>query len=129
MNIPFFCVAFISFLPLVWAFLGGFLILKERGKIDHKYHRIEQATLKGASARAYGAHYNANEALPIFAAAVILAHLSKVDPALMTQASLAFVAFRILHGLFYLANWDKLRALAFFGGLVCDARLFYLAIF
>ena len=34
-----------------------------------------------------------------------------------------FIAFRILHGLFYLTAWHWLRSLAWLGGFVCVAWL------
>lgn len=126
MTIPFQCLVVIVFLPYLWAGVGGYLISRQE-TLDNKYHRVQQASLKGAPARAYGAHYNSLEAVPYFSAAVITAHLFQADPAASSQAAIAFVVCRVLHGVLYLADQDVLRSLAFVGGLVAAGRLFYLA--
>ena len=126
MTLPFQCLVVIVFLPYLWAGVGAFLI-SQNEEVDNKYHRVQQARQTGAPARAFGAHYNALEAAPMFATAVITAHLFGADLAASSQAAMAFVVFRVLHGVFYVADRDILRGVAFFGGLVCVGRLFYLA--
>ncbi len=124
MPVPFQCLAVIVFLPYVWAFVGGYLIMKSGAGLDNKYHRVQQATLKGPPARAYGAHYNALEAVTMFTPAVLTAHVLKADPGTAANLSLGFVACRVLHGVLYLADWDKARSLAFFGAIGCVIGLF-----
>ena len=38
--------------------------------------------------------------------------------------TIAFVVFRVLHAVFYLADIDKARSVAFIGGMVCIVALF-----
>lgn len=125
MTTPFTCLLVITFLPYPWAFLGGFLAFLQQGELDNKYHRKQQASLTGAAARAYGAHYNAFEALPVFTAAVVTNHHFSKDPALSAKLAVAFVVFRILHGVTYVADWDKTRSVAFGGAILAAVALFF----
>jgi len=69
--------------------------------------------------RANAAHLNAFEAFAPFAAAVLMAQAAGVDPTLVVRLSLAFVAFRVLHAVFYLADKPPLRSASWFGGFAC----------
>ncbi len=69
--------------------------------------------------RANAAHLNAFEAFAPFAAGVLMAQAAGVDATLVVRLSLAFVAFRVLHGAFYLADKPPLRSLSWLGGIVC----------
>jgi uncharacterized MAPEG superfamily protein len=73
--------------------------------------------------RANAAHLNAFEAFAPFAAAVLMAQLAGVDATLVVRLALAFVVFRVLHGIFYLADQPPLRSLSWLGGFVCVAWL------
>ena len=77
--------------------------------------------------RANAAHLNAFEAFAPFAAGVLMAQAASVDATLVTRLSLAFIAFRILHGLFYLGDKPLLRSLSWLGGIVCVAWLMVVA--
>ena len=78
----------------------------------------------GRSRRANAAQANGFEAFPAFAAAVIIAQLAGVDPQRIGWLALAFVAFRVLHGLFYVANNHRMRSLVWFGGMGCVVTLY-----
>lgn len=78
--------------------------------------------------RANAAQQNAFEALPSIIAAVLVAQLAGVAPAHIGWLALGFIVFRILHGLFYVANNHKMRSLVWFGGLLCVLALFVLAL-
>lgn len=70
--------------------------------------------------RANAAHANAFEAFPAFAAAILLSQLASVPEAHIATLAVAFVAFRVLHGLVYTfghPHW--LRTLAWLGGFSC----------
>ncbi|WP_256645790.1 MAPEG family protein [Thermomonas paludicola] len=68
---------------------------------------------------AYNAHLNAFEAFPAFAVAVLMAQFAQVDPQRVAWLAMTFIAFRILHGIFYIAALQYLRSLAWMGGLAC----------
>ena len=86
---------------------------KQFGKADNKLPRLQEAQLAGRGARAMGAHNNAFETFPFFAAAVIIAHIAGADPGWSAIFALAFVAVRIVHGVLYLADIDVMRSLSF----------------
>ena len=77
--------------------------------------------------RANAAHLNAFEAFAPFAAAVLMAQLAGVDPVLVVRLSLAFIALRVLHAIFYLADKPPLRSLSWLGGFACVVWLMVLA--
>lgn len=127
MTTPLWCLIVVLVLPYLWAGVGGYYIHTRHGGLDNKYHRLQQAKLEGPAARAYGAHYNANEAIAPFTAAVLTAHILHADPTTSANLSLGFVACRFLHGVFYVADRDVLRSLIFFGALACMGGLFHAA--
>ena len=72
---------------------------------------------------AHAAHLNAFEAFAPFAAAVLMAQFAGVDHALITRLALAFIACRVLHGVFYLASIPVMRSFVWFGGIGCVLAL------
>ena len=84
------------------------------------------AQLEGLPARAYGAHLNAFEAFPPFAAAVIIAHLVEGASTTINVLAMLFILARLAPSCgFYLADRQPLRSAAFFVGLVADDRHFH----
>jgi uncharacterized MAPEG superfamily protein len=120
MSIAYWCLIAAALLPYLWvlfAKLGGprFDNRDPRGWLS----RQENPRI----ARANAAHLNAFEAFPMFAAGVLMAQFAGVETERVTMLALAFVAARVLHGVFYLANLAPLRSLAWLGGLVCTLAL------
>jgi uncharacterized MAPEG superfamily protein len=52
-----------------------------------------------------------------------MAQFAGVDPARIGLLALAFVAFRILHGVFYIVGQHRLRSLAWFVAFFCVIAL------
>ena len=77
---------------------------------ENERTRAWQAELKGWRQRAYWAHQNAFEALPMFAAAAILAYLAKPESHLAAIAAWSFVGLRVAYAACYLANTGRLRS-------------------
>ena len=127
MTTAFWCVLIACLLPIICAWLCGYFRHKQFGKIDNKHPRAQYTALEGPGARAYAAQQNAWEALPIFASAVIIAHLAGVAESSAATAALIFVAARVLHAVFYIANIDSLRSLCFIVGLGSSLSLFIMA--
>ena len=69
------------------------------------------------------AQLNAFEAFAPFAAGVLMAQLAGVDPQRITWLAIAFVALRLLHGVFYLTGTHRARSLVWFAGLGCVIAL------
>jgi uncharacterized MAPEG superfamily protein len=127
MTIPFWCVLAVLLLPLFLAFAGGYYRGKAFGTADNKNPRAQAAKLEGPGARAYAAQANAWEAAILFSATVLTTHAAGLPAEAAAPWTIAFVAFRILHGVFYIQDIDKARSLAFLGGIVCIVALFVMA--
>ncbi len=125
MTIPYLCILVAALLPYVW--VG---IAKGGGKrYDNADPRAWLAKQEAPRVRrAHAAHDNAFEAFAPLAAAVLMAQLAGVDPARITWLALAFVALRVLHGLFYVFNKPRLRSLVWLGALACVVVLMVQAV-
>ncbi|ODU49426.1 MAG: hypothetical protein ABS98_10250 [Lysobacteraceae bacterium SCN 69-48] len=124
MLIAYGCIIVAACLPYLWAVLAktsapGYNNKDPRGWVA----RQESYRVRNA----YAAHLNAFEAFPPFAAAVLMAQFAQVDAQHVAWLSMAFIAFRILHGIFYLAALQALRSLAWLGGFASVIALMLLA--
>ena len=104
MNVVLWCLFIAAFLPFTFAIIGTILRGKQLGEIDNNNPRLQQRELTGAAARALAAQQNAWEALAVFTASVVSAYVGQADPGTASTLALVFVAFRVLHGFFYLAD-------------------------
>ena len=127
MTTPFWCILVASLLPYIWSGAAVKARVDQFGQADNRLPRAQQARLEGWGARALGASANGFETFPLFAAAVIVAHIAGAAASTSATWSLVFVAARILHGLFYVGDLDKLRSLSFGLGQACSFALFVLA--
>ena len=117
MSIAIWCVLVAAVLPYVWTTIA-------KGSGERRYdNRDPRGWLarqqNPISIRANAAHLNAFEAFAPFAAGISMAAITGVDRTLVTLLALAFVAFRVLHGIFYLTGWHYLRSAAWLGGFAC----------
>jgi uncharacterized MAPEG superfamily protein len=123
MTLAYWCVLIAAILPYVWAGVAKYPL----GAYDNRNPRDYLEKLSGRPKRAHWAQLNAWEAFAPFAAAVIIAHLAKADQAVVNALAMAFIAARVLHGLFYIADQATLRSLAWTAGFVCVIGLFVTA--
>lgn len=119
MTIAYWCVLVAGVLPYVWV-----VAAKAAPGFDNRAPRAFLDNVTGWRRRALWAQYNAFEALPLFIAAVIVAHLAPVPQGRVDALAAAFVGFRILHGVFYIADRATARSLVWTGGFVCVLALF-----
>jgi len=127
MTTPLWCLALVAFLPFVWAPFAAVARRQQLGSVDNKLPRLQQAQLTGRGARALGAHQNAFEALAVFTAVVLIAHLAGADPVWSARLALAFVAARLTHGVTYLLDLDIARSTSWLVGQACAIGLLVLA--
>lgn len=101
MAIAYFCILVAALLPYHWV-----TISKASGqRYDNRDPRGWLAKQDNPRAhRANSAQLNSYEAFAPFAAAVLMAQFAGVDPQRVTWLAIAFVAFRIMHGVLYIAN-------------------------
>lgn len=120
MSTAYWCILIAALLPYVWVAFAktgapGYNNKDPRGWIARQdSYRVRNA---------HAAHLNAFEAFAPFAAGVLMAQLAGVDHALIGQLSMAFIACRVLHGVFYLASIPLARSLVWFGGIGCVIAL------
>ncbi|HMU37973.1 MAG TPA: MAPEG family protein [Pseudomonadota bacterium] len=127
MTIALWCLLAAVILPYMWLPVVVGERKKQLGSVDNKQPRAQGAKLEGKGARALGAHQNAFEALAVFAPAVLVAHVAKADPMMSGALAGAWVFFRILHGILYIADIDKARSGVFFLAFLSALGQFALA--
>ena len=127
MTIPLWCLALGVVLPYVWNPFS-FSERKALGGPDFRTPRLQTAQLEGAGARAMGAHANAFEALVVFGVAVLINHLAGADASYSAGLALVWLAARIAHGAFYVADRQLPRTGAFVVGLLSALAMIGLAV-
>lgn len=128
MTTPLWCVFVASLIPYVLAGIGGYLRVQQLGKLDANHPRIQALQLEGVAARALGAQANSWEALAVFTAAVLTAHLAGADPAgASATLAITFLIARVAYGAMYLADIPVARTGMFLIGWGCCLGLFYQA--
>ena len=120
MLIAYGCIIVAACLPYLWAVLAktsapGYNNKDPRGWVA----RQESYRVRNA----YSAHLNAFEAFAPFASSVLMAQFAAVDDGRVAMLSMAFIAFRILHGIFYITGTQAMRSLVWLGGFACVAAL------
>lgn len=123
MTTPFWCLVVVLFLPLLLAFVGASFRGKAFGTADNKQPRAQAARLDGIGARAYAAQENAWEAAILFSATILMTDAAGLSPSEAAPFALAFVGLRIVHGVSYLMDQDKIRSGSFVLGMICIITL------
>ncbi|WP_372750577.1 MAPEG family protein [Litorivivens sp.] len=122
MTTALWCLFATALIPTLLAFTGGFLRHKELGKADNKNPRLQYAQATGIVSRAFAAQQNAWEALILFSAALLASYIAGVPQEKLASIALIFVVARVFHAIFYLADKDALRSLAYLvalGSVIC----------
>ncbi len=124
MPVAYWCVLIAALLPIVWAWYA-----KAGMQSDNRYPREEVDDLPPMKRRAYAAHQNAYECFPVFAAAVIIAVTQRAPIDIVNWLAVAYIVFRIAHGLLYIYNKPPLRSLAFMLAFLVNVAIFVLPAF
>ncbi len=127
MTTPFWCIFIAWLLAYPPSWLAVLWMLKNGG-FDNHLPRRQALQLQGFPQRAKSAHYNSLEALPGFAAGVLVAHLGGGDPTRATQLAVAFVAARCVYIGLYLADLAALRSTVWTVGMTLNGLLFLLPV-
>lgn len=119
MTIAYWCILIAALLPYIWV-----AVAKAGPRYDNRDPRGWMAKQDNPRAhRAYNAQLNSYETFAPFAAGVLMAQFAGVDPQRIGWLAMAFVVFRVLHGIFYIANVHAMRSLVWFGGFACVVAL------
>jgi uncharacterized MAPEG superfamily protein len=124
MTVAFWCVLAAALLPFL-----GTVAAKGGGRMPIRNNRNPREwldQLEGWPKRAHWFQQNSFEAFPAFAAAVIIAQLAHGPQGKIDVLAMAFIGFRLLHLLFYLADIATARSVVWFGGIICVVWLFLL---
>ncbi len=89
--------------------------------------RAYSDALTGWHRRAHLAHLNAFEAVPAVVAGVMVAEFAQTPRTYIDALALAFIAFRAMHAVCYIADRPMLRSHAWRLGVVCIIGLFVIA--
>lgn len=120
MTIAFWCVLLAGLLPYaatLTAKIGG-------ERFDNRNPRDWLGQQAGHRRRANSAQLNSFEAFPLFAAAVVVAHLSGAPQARVDLLAITFVVARVCYVGFYVADLSTLRSLAWFVGIGSAVAIF-----
>lgn len=112
-------------MPYIFSVISHYYQQKQLGKIDNRNPREQYAQLQGPGARAVAAQQNSWEALAVYGAALLA---SGLDVKYLAEAAIIVLIGRLLHGVFYLTNLDKLRSLTFIIAVAPCFYLFYVVI-
>ncbi|MEO4046665.1 MAPEG family protein [Pseudomonas sp. CAU 1711] len=124
MTLPLWCL----FISAVLIFLAKAPVAKAMaeeggGHYDNHHPRAQQARLTGFGARALAAHQNSFEAFPLFAAGVLVAHVTQSHGVLVDGLALSFVIARVLYLILYWADLAWQRSLVWVVGLLSSLLL------
>lgn len=120
MAIAYWCILIAALLPYAWVSIAKASGQRYNNR-DPRGWLSKQDNPR--TARANGAQLNAFEAFPAFTASVLMAQFTGIDPTRVGLLAMAFVAFRILHGVFYLSGHHYVRSLVWFAGFACVIAL------
>lgn len=87
---------------------------------------LEKST--GFASRAHAVQQNSFESLPLFIASVLMAEYLVIPQSLVMTFGIAYLVFRVLYGICYLANWATLRSIVWLLSLLCPITLLLLII-
>jgi uncharacterized MAPEG superfamily protein len=121
-TIALWCVLVAGLLPYV---ATG--IAKAGAGYDNRDPRSWLARQQGYRRRAGAAAMNGFEALPLFAAAVLIAQLLHAPQSRANLLAIGFIVARGLHLACYLADWATLRSITWFVALLCVIGLFVIS--
>lgn len=107
------------------------LIAKKSARFRAKDNQNPRAFLEkstGLASRANAAQQNSFESLPLFIASILMAEYMVVPQSLVMTFGIAYLVFRVIYGICYLANWSTLRSIVWLLSLLCPITLLLLII-
>lgn len=108
-----------ALVPYLLAMTNAYFRVRQFGRFDNNYPRLQQSELRGIGARVQAAQANSWESLSVFGVSVFIAYAAGVDLRTLDAAALVFLAARIAFVACYVANLAWLRSLVFVVGVGC----------
>ena len=128
-TIAYWCVLAAGLLPIVCAGIakyGMFSTSKRHGGYDNNNPRAWLARQTDWRARANAAQANTFEALPLFFAAVFIAHQLQARQALLDILAFTFVLLRSGYVLMYVADMAKTRSAIWTLGILVNIAILFI---
>ena len=122
MTIAYWCILIAGLLPQMTG-----LYAKLAKDYDNNNPRIYLSKLEGKRARAVAAMKNGFEGLPLFIAAVIIAHLAHVTQNIIDGLAISYLIIRVIYSVVYIQGLGGLRSVVWSIGLLCIISLFVFA--
>lgn len=121
MTIAYACILLMGLFPYVAAGIA------KKGFEGYDNHMPRQWLAKqtGFRARANAAQANLFESLPLFFAAVIIAHQQNAPQQIIDLLAVGFVMARIAYLICYVADWASARSIVWLLGLICVVTMFF----
>jgi uncharacterized MAPEG superfamily protein len=122
-TIAYWCVFIVALMPIMCASISKW---GSGSRYNNKRPREWYASLEGHRARAAAAQANCWEALPFFAAAVIIAHQIQATQSSLNYLALAFVALRVAYVALYVMNLHAQRSIVWTIAFAINIWIFFL---
>ncbi len=120
MTNAYWCVLIAAMMPYVFTGIAKFT----GGRYNNYSPREFLEQQEGFRKRANWAQMNSFEAFPLFAAAVIIAHLTGGEQGWIDTLAVIFVGLRIVYGALYIGNFATMRTLVWTAAFGCNIALF-----
>ncbi len=131
-TVSYACLLAAALLPIVCAGLAkrhGFGRPRREGGYDNVSPRAWLARQEGRAAWAQAAQENSFEALPLFVAAVLVAHQMGANQAIADALSVAFVILRVIYIWAYVTGRASLRSGLWIAALGVNVALLFSGLF
>lgn len=122
MTMALWCILVAGLLPQCFG-----IYAKASKDFDNNNPREYLAKVEGKKARAVAAMANGYEGFPLFAVAVIIAHMLHAEQGTVDLLASGYIVSRVAFGFLYIAGLGTLRSLVWLAGLGCVIGLFVVA--
>ena len=132
MTLALFCILLATLMPIVCAGLAkgrDMGVSHKDGGYDNRNPRDWLAAQQGFKRWAQAAQENCWEALPFFAAAVIVSHMLGVIGWLPNALTVAFIVLRVVYIAFYVTGKQRQRSLVWMAAFFVNVAIFLLPVF
>lgn len=128
-SLAYWCLLVAALLPIACSWLAKAGLLgkpRREGGFDNTNPRNWLARQKDWRARANAAQANSFEALPLFMAAVIIAHQLGANQAYLDILAFLFVVLRILYVMMYVADMPRARSIVWSVALLVNITILFI---
>lgn len=120
MTVAYWCVLIAGLLP----YLATGVAKAGGERYNNRQPRVWLDRQQGFRGRANAAQANSFEAFPLFAAAVIVAHLTSAPQERIDALAIIFLVARVAYIICYIADWHWVRSIVWTVGFVATLTLF-----